>query len=365
MTQKKTPARPAGPTLKTRKPTGIVPWPLILIEGEEGSGKTYSAAQFSASEKIGQMYWLDLDEGSADEYATLPGAQYEIIEHDGTYQEVLEQIQAVHAEAQRAAAEGEPPVVLTIDSGSALWRMLTAWTHERAARTDSNKRKLDRDPDAMIDVGMHLWNDANKRWDEVLYLLKTLSGIVVVIARGKQVTAIGDDGKPLKEHGKVVKEWRVAAQKDLGYDSTVWVRMTRDEAPQIIKARSLKLAVRPGKPMSVPDFSIESLVFEGLGCSAESQPRQMPQLSGDRVKPWMLRVAACANKEQLADLWRETKPEQSGLTKQEAATIQAAITHRLVEIETPTADLGDSLSDDPAAKLRAAAQAKAEESAAA
>ncbi|MEU9097085.1 hypothetical protein [Streptomyces sp. NPDC048361] len=36
--------KPPAVKLKTRKPTGIVPWPLLLIEGEEGAGKTYSAA---------------------------------------------------------------------------------------------------------------------------------------------------------------------------------------------------------------------------------------------------------------------------------------------------------------------------------
>lgn len=99
---------PPAVQLKTRKPTGIVPWPLLLIEGEEGAGKTYSAAQFSSSDHIGQMYWIDLDEGSADEYAAIEGANYLIIEHDGTYRDILEQVEAVHAEARRAAAAGEP-----------------------------------------------------------------------------------------------------------------------------------------------------------------------------------------------------------------------------------------------------------------
>ena len=36
-------------TLITRKPTGKPPWPIMLIAGVEKSGKTYSAAQASAS----------------------------------------------------------------------------------------------------------------------------------------------------------------------------------------------------------------------------------------------------------------------------------------------------------------------------
>lgn len=51
--------------LRTRRPTGRVSHPLLLIEGAEKSGKTWACAQFSASDKIGTTYWIDLGEGSA------------------------------------------------------------------------------------------------------------------------------------------------------------------------------------------------------------------------------------------------------------------------------------------------------------
>ena len=41
--------------LKTRKPTGRVPWPCILLEGEEKSGKSWALAQFSTSDRIGAL----------------------------------------------------------------------------------------------------------------------------------------------------------------------------------------------------------------------------------------------------------------------------------------------------------------------
>ena len=350
MTQK-APARP-GPKLKTRRPTGIVPWPLVLIEGEEGSGKTYSAAQFSASERIGQMYWIDLAEGSADEYAAIPGADYLIIEHDGTYRDILEQIEAVHAEARRAAEAGEPPVVLTIDSASALWRMLTNWTQERARRTRKNSKALAEDPDQAVDIPMNLWNDAVERWQRVMHLLQTLPGIALVLARGKQISAIDDNGNPISGR----KEWKVAGHKDLAFDATVWVRLRRDEEPQVIKARSLKLRVESRRPLRVADFTIESLVFDGLGCSTESQPRIMPALTGDRVQPWLARVAEKKSKDELGALWRATRPEESGLSRDEAAAVQSAISERLAQIEAPPKELDQAAADDPAAKLRAAAR---------
>ncbi|MFJ7422716.1 AAA family ATPase [Streptomyces uncialis] len=355
MTQAKAPVKPAGPKLKTRKPTGVVPWPLILIEGEESSGKTYSAASFSASDKIGQMYWIDLAEGSADEYAAIPGANYLLIEHDGTYRDILEQIEAVYEEAARAAAVGEPPVVLAVDSVSALWRMLTNWTQERARRTKKNAALLAEDPDTAIDITMNLWNDAVERWQRVMHLLQTLPGIAVVLARGKEVSAVDDNGNPIRNR----KEWKVSGHKDLGFDVSVWVRMKRDEDPQIIKARSLRMRIERRKPLRVPDFTIEDLVFDRLGCSSQSQPRVMPALSGDRVQPWLTRVAKTTTKDELAAVWRATRPDESGLTRDEAATVQSAITTRLAAIEAPPKSLDQAAADDPAAKLRAAAEREA------
>ena len=41
-------------TLRTRKPTGAVPWPCVLLEGEEKAGKTWALAELSGSERVGQ-----------------------------------------------------------------------------------------------------------------------------------------------------------------------------------------------------------------------------------------------------------------------------------------------------------------------
>lgn len=347
---------PTAPGIKTRKPTGIVPWPLLLIEGEEGAGKTYSAAQFSSSERIGQMYWIDLDEGSADEYAAIEGADYLIIEHDGTYRDILEQVEAVHAEARRAAAAGEPPVVLVIDSGSALWRMLTNWTYERGRRTTKNRKLLQDDPDAAYDIGRNLWNDALERWNRVVYLLRTLPGIAIVLARGKEVSATDDNGQPVRNK----TEWKVAAQKDLGFDATCWIRMKRDADPQVIKVRSLRVQVQRGKPVTLQDFSIEDLVFNRLGCSVESQPRVMPALAGDLVQPWLSRIEELTDKDSLQALWRAVPEQANRLGREEILTIRAAAERRAAELDNPRSGMGEGPLSD-ADKLRAAARRKAAE----
>ena len=150
--------------LKTRKPTGRVPWPCILLEGEEKAGKSWALAQFSASDKIGTLYWIDLNEGAGDEYGAIPGAKYELVEHDGSYAAVLAAVQAVKAQARRAADDGEPPVVLGIDTGSAIWDGLKDWASERAAKSTRNRELLKRDPNAEITISQNLWNDAGARW---------------------------------------------------------------------------------------------------------------------------------------------------------------------------------------------------------
>ena len=351
----------APPALKLRLPTGIVPWPLILIEGEESAGKTYSAAEFSASNLIGQTYWIDLSEGSADEYAAIPGARYKIIDHDGSYRDIVEQLRAVHAEARRAALGGEPPVVVVIDSASALWQMLKTWTAERARRSRANAARLKADPDDTFDIGMNLWNDATARWMEVIHLLQTLPGIAIVTARGKSVTAVDEDGRPVMERGKTVKDWRVQAQKDLAFDSSVWVRMFRDRDPQVIKARSLKLRIERGRALSIPDFTIEDLVFNRLGCSTASQPRQITALIGDRVTQWLEEhdVEHLADVDQLRQLWWDCLDKEYRLTRAEVVSIRNTIEQLVDELVHPLTEMGQRTVTD-ADRLRAAVQARDE-----
>src|SRR5258708_6860858 len=85
------PMNPASPAFKlvTRAPSGRVPYPLILIEGEEKAGKTWECILLSKSDKVGQMYFIDLGEGCADEYGAIPGASYLIVEHDGRWNSIL------------------------------------------------------------------------------------------------------------------------------------------------------------------------------------------------------------------------------------------------------------------------------------
>ncbi|MEV0822561.1 hypothetical protein [Nonomuraea rubra] len=304
------------PTLNTRPPTCVVPWPLILVEGGEKSGKSWMFAELSASPKVGRCLWLDLGEGSADEYgdAITGSPTYEVVVHDGSWASILGQVQAAHAEAKRARAAGEPPVCLGIDSMTLLWEMLKDWAGERASKTDSNRARLARDPGAEIKIPNHIWNDVHARWQRLMRLLMTFEGIAVVTARGKDVIKIGDDGKPVEGE----RDYKVEAQRNLQFDATVWVRLSRDAHPQIVGARSKHLRIRYGRDEArvVPNMTLESLVFEGLRCGVNSQPRDLVQLGRERT-PEEIRDDALGtvDRDDLLGLLAEAKhPEHAGAT---------------------------------------------------
>jgi hypothetical protein len=255
--------------LKTRKPTGRVPWPCILLEGEEKAGKSYALAQFSASDKIGTLYWIDLNEGAGDEYGAIPGADYQLIEHDGSYAEVLAAVQAVKAEARRAADAGEPPVVLGIDTGSAIWDGLKDWASARAAKSTRNRELLKRDPNAEITISQNLWNDAGARWRKLQTELLTFPGIVVVTARGKEVTEVDANGRPIEGQ----KTWSVQTHREFPYAASVWVRLRRGRRPLVIGARSVHMGIKPNddpaREVTVKAADgrlLEWLVFDALKC---------------------------------------------------------------------------------------------------
>jgi hypothetical protein len=251
-------------TIPTRPPTGRVPWPLILLEGGEKAGKSWAAAELSASDKVGQTYWIDLAEGSADEYGAIPGTRYLVVEHDGTFNQLLRCVDLVRDEARRTTEADEPPVVLVIDSMTAEWDLLKDWALERARGSKKNRELLAKDPDAEIDVSMNYWNDATSRHRQLMTKLMTFPGIVVMTARGKETVAVDAGGRPV--NGR--KSYSVEGQKNLGYDASVWVRLSREHPPIVVGARSVHTGIRPGvdKPEPMPTFTLEALIFDALKC---------------------------------------------------------------------------------------------------
>lgn len=302
--------------LNTRPPTCLVPWPLILVEGGEKSGKSWLFAELSASDKVGRCVWIDLGEGSADEYgdAITGEITYEVVIHDGSWASIFGQIADAHAAAAKARDAGEKPFCLGIDSATLLWEMLKDWAAARAAGSDSNKARLAKDPNAEIKVPNLVWNDVAARWQRMMRLLMTFPGICVITARGKETVKI-ENGRPVE--GETV--YKVETQKNLQYDASVWLRVSRDAPPMIVGARSKHLRIRHGRDegrVLSPDATLEQLIFEGLRCGQDSQPRDLVRLGRERL-PETIRDEALATRDRdelLALLAETAHPTFAGVT---------------------------------------------------
>jgi hypothetical protein len=324
------------PGLRTHAPTGRIPWPLILLEGQEKSGRSWSIAEFSKSDKIGTLYWIDLNEGAAEEYGAIPGANYQVVEMDtGDYHELLHVLELLHKEASRARDAGEKPVALGIDSGTAIWAGLKDWASSRARSSSRGQALLRKDPHAEVKISTNLWNDSAQRWRKIQTLLATFPGPVIITARGKEVAVIGPDGNPVEGQ----REWSVDCHKELPYTATAWVRMQRTSPPMVIGARSVHAGIKPGaddpKPIEDPRAEgrlLEWLIFDLLRVDAarvgtrdyreftggdlteeekarpeEGEPdqsqtaRRAARRAGDAQ--WLAAIAACTDLEGARRLW--------------------------------------------------------------
>lgn len=295
--------------LKTHKPSGRVAPPLILLEGGEKTGKSIHAALLSASDRVGRTFWIEFGEVTAEEYGAVPGVRYEIVEHDGSFRSLHQAVSDAREEAQRAKDAGEKPVVLVIDQMGAIWDLLKDWATNRARGSRTNRAKLASDPNADINVSSNYWNDANDRHQKIVKMLMTFPGIVVMIARGKEVAAIGENGQPVE--GK--KEYRVEAQKNLCFNTAHWIRLVRGEGAYLIGVRSVFNGIRateePPRRLQA-DWSLDWFIFDFLRFDlansdtpvlVEPKPERTPEQIADEA---MLPSTTTAR---VAELWAEAK----------------------------------------------------------
>lgn len=241
--------------LRTRPPTGIPAYPLVLVEGEEKAGKSFVSLALSASERVGRTFVFDLGDGVADEYAAL--GPYEVVDLDGTFSDLHDQIK----EATLVPMEDDRPNVIVVDSGTQLWDSLKAWTDGRARRSKAGRAKLREDPDAEIDASMNLWNDAKDRWASIVNMLRAWPGVAILTAQGREVSKVRN-GVPVA--GEV--EWTVVAEKTIGAVASAWVRLHRDPRDyRLVGARSLELQIPDGGLELPTTGTLDYLIFEVLG----------------------------------------------------------------------------------------------------
>lgn len=278
------------PKLKTRKPTGKVAFPLIVVDGFEKSGKSSTAFKLSGSEHVGRTFVCELGEPTADEYAAL--GDYDILVHDGTYHSMMGQLRAACAEPM---TDGKPNVII-FDTATALYDMLGTWIDERARSSESARAKLRDDPDAEIRPHMALWNDRKKRFEDFIDLLRDWTGIAVVVCHGKEVTQVGPDGKPV-DRGP--KEYKVDVSPYLLKQANARVHCEGAEGgwrtslrfgrstPIRLEDGTIDWAVkvpREGVSLEVPN-PLEHVVFNVLKAGREFQPSSAisPSIENDEV----------------------------------------------------------------------------------
>lgn len=277
--------------LKTRKPTGKPPWPLQLIAGIEKSGKSYSCAEASASPHIGRTFWIGIGEDDPDEYGQIPGARFEIVEHDGSHAQILASVKAAVAEP----SDPGKPNMIVVDSISNLWDLIEDDLQQIADGRKNNPGQ----------ITMDLWNKGKNRWRSVMDALRNHDGPVLLTARMDQVTVM-KNGRPTNE-----KQWKIQAHKSLPFDVGVIVQMTDRGQAEITGARSLRHDVPMGERRPFPNFTVQAL-WEAFGYT-EPDATAPRQHSGTTVTEapaedidWQARIAeASHDAEQLRGVWRE------------------------------------------------------------
>jgi hypothetical protein len=247
--------------IQTRKPTGKPSWPLTLAAGGEGSGKSYLAALASASPLIERTYWIGYGEQDPDEYGLIPGANFDIVQHDGTVNQVKTIVKEIASQPK-----ADKPTLIVLDSGTKLWDAIS-----ENAQIDANRRaarKGNNGGDATI--GVDIWNHHKAHWRAIIDALRSHDGPVIITARYEEVAEIVK-GKPTGD-----KVWKVKAEKGLPYDVDVVIHMPERGKYIVSKARSVRLALagKMDRPQEWPGFTMDAF-WRALGLhEVETAPSQ-------------------------------------------------------------------------------------------
>jgi len=253
----------------TRRPTGKPSWPVTLLAGREKSGKSFQAALASASPLIDRTFWVGFGEQDPDAYGAIPGARFEIAEHDGSLRDLKETIRYINAEPVV-----DKPHLLVIDSATRIWNTLG----DKATYLAVKRGSVDRNGEPI--VGMDLWNKVTREWMEIMTLVRQHNGPVILTARLDTVTVMDDHGRPTK-----AKSEKVKGQKDLAYDVDAIVEMPARGTAELVGARSVIFNLT--ERTTIPDFTVEGLWrMLGLDITATAQPTYAePAPIAEQVEP--------------------------------------------------------------------------------
>lgn len=242
---------------ETTRPTGRPSWPTVLLAGIEGSGKSWTAATASGLELFGRTFFLEVGEQMADEYGAIPGADYEIIMHDGTERQIIE---AAQWAAAQPTVDGKPNLLI-IDSMTEVWQVMQdeqqRIANERAAQ--KGRRNTTEAP-----ITMDQWNVAKDHFNDVVMAARQFPGPVLLTARLDNVSVV-EGGQPTGE-----KIWKVRSEKNLPYHATVIMQAREVRKWMMTKVASRELLMPPEGFLAWPDFSIEELLIR-LGLDVDTE----------------------------------------------------------------------------------------------
>lgn len=235
----------------TRKPSGIQSSPVILLAGVAGAGKTWAAVEATAVPEVDRAFFIEIGEGVADAYGAVPGADFEIIEHDGSIGQIRDAIRW----ASEQPAEPEKYNMLILDSLTEVWDLLK--DNAAAEMMQRVKRKQRRLNGAEPKPDMDLWNKAGEVSDGLMRQLLDFPGPVICTARLDEVTEITDAGRP-----SGAKDWKIQVNKKVPFrvSAVVQARSPRTWHLEKIVSTNPNLQIQPGELKPLPDFTVAKLM---------------------------------------------------------------------------------------------------------
>lgn len=258
-------------SLQTRRPSGQVAFPFLLVEGESKSGRTYASLSLSADDRVGQTFVFELAENRADEYASL--GDFLIVDHDGTFSGLKSQLAAAMAEP----TVDDKPNVIVIDTGSALWGMHKDKAAHRARSSKRALKILAEDPDADIDVSMTYWTAVKDSWwGDFINPLKAWPGIVILTAKAENKTKVDGSGQPTKD-----SEWSRDLEKGTVFGATAVVRTRHPKPPVVTDVNSLRVEMPASGMLDLPpNNSLGYFIFDVLGSGSGFVPERVNRVDG-------------------------------------------------------------------------------------
>lgn len=256
------------PRLKTRKPTGRIGWPLVVVAGAEKTGKSHMCAEFANSDLIGRLIWIPIGESDVDSFGQITDFDIED-EQDGTYRGILNTVRKAVAEPR---ADPNKPNAIVLDSGTILWELLQdeadLIARSRAAEKAAKYNRSGPSADDDVVIGHSLWNRAKDRWRHVINALRRHDGPVIICCRLDEVTEFDAQGNPTRN-----RTWKVKAERSLPYDATVVLQLRSYRRPTLTAVRSLVMQLAPDEERIRPGLTLDGLMRElGMERNISTQP---------------------------------------------------------------------------------------------